>query len=62
MITELKNIGKPYIVLLNSTHPMMPDTEKLADDMKDKYGVPVLPINIEQMQERDMYNILKEAL
>ena len=41
---------------------MMPDTEKLADDMKDKYGVPVLPINIEQMQERDMYNILKEAL
>ena len=62
VITELKNIGKPYIVLLNSTHPMMPDTEKLADDMKDKYGVPVLPVNIEQMQERDMYNILKEAL
>ena len=62
VITELKNIGKPYIVLLNSTHPMMPDTEILADDMKDKYGVPVLPINIEQMQERDMYNILKEAL
>ena len=62
VITELKNIGKPYIVLLNSTHPMMPDTEKLADDMKDKYGVPVIPVNIEQMQERDMYNILKEAL
>lgn len=62
VITELKNIGKPYIVLLNSTHPMLPNTEKLADDLKDKYGVPVLPINIEQMQERDMYNILKEAL
>ena len=27
-----------------------------------KYNVPVLPINVEQMQERDMYNILKEAL
>ena len=27
-----------------------------------KYSVPVLPINVEMMQERDMYNILKEAL
>ena len=62
VIEELTSIGKPYIVLLNSTHPMMPDTEKLADSMKEKYGVPVLPVNIEQMQERDMYNILKEAL
>lgn len=62
VISELKNIGKPYIVLLNSSHPMMPDTEKLAEELYDKYNVPVLPINIEQMQERDMYNILKEAL
>ena len=27
-----------------------------------KYSVPVLPINVEMMQERDIYNILKEAL
>ena len=30
--------------------------------MKETYAVPILPINIEAMQERDMYNILKEAL
>ena len=34
----------------------------LAEELKNKYNVPVLPINVEQMQERDMYNILKEAL
>ena len=62
VIEELTSIGKPYIVLLNSTHPMLPDTERLAAKMKEEYKVPVLPINIESMQEIDMYGILKEAI
>ncbi len=62
VIEELSAVGKPYIVLLNSTHPMLPDTESLANKLKEEYKVPVLPISIEAMQERDMYNILKEAL
>ncbi len=62
VIEELSSIGKPYIVLLNSAHPMLPETEKLAEKLKEEYKVPVMPINIEAMQERDMYNILKEAL
>ena len=62
VIEELSSIGKPYIVLLNTTHPMLPDTERLAEKLKGEYGVPVIPISIEAMQERDMYNILKEAL
>ena len=41
---------------------MLPDTERLAEKLKEEYGVPVIPISIEAMQERDMYNILKEAL
>lgn len=41
---------------------MLPDTERLADKLKEEYKVPVLPINIETMSERDMYSILKEAL
>lgn len=41
---------------------MLPDTEKLAESLKEQYKVPVMPISIEAMQERDMYNILKEAL
>ena len=62
VIEELSALGKPYIVLLNSTHPMLPDTEKLAEKLKEEYNVPVMPISIEAMSERDMYNILKEAL
>ena len=62
VISELKEIGKPFIVILNSTHPTLPDTERLADSIKEQYNIPVLPINIETMNEKDMYNILKEAL
>ena len=62
VINELKEIGKPFIVILNSVHPMLPDTEKLAIDLQKKYNVPIIPISVENMQERDMYNILKEAL
>lgn len=62
VIEELKAIGKPFIVILNSTHPTLPDTERLAENIKEEHNVPVLPISIEAMNEKDMYNILREAL
>ena len=62
VITELQEIGKPFIIVLNSTHPTLPDTERLAESLKEQYQIPVLPINIEAMNEKDMYHILREAL
>lgn len=61
-IDELKSIGKPFIVLLNSTHPNLPETEKLARSIKEDNDVTVISINIDTMNEKDMYNILREAL
>ena len=62
VIEELKNIGKPFIVILNSTHPTLPETQRLAESLKEEHQVPVLPISIEAMNEKDMYDILREAL
>lgn len=62
VVMELKEIGKPFIVVMNSTHPMLPETERLAEKLNTEYGVPVLPISIENMTERDIYSILREAL
>lgn len=62
VINELKNIGKPFIVILNTTHPTLPETVRLSESLKEEYDVPVLPINIEAMNEKDMYDILREAL
>ena len=62
VINELKEIGKPYIVLLNSANPSSDSAMNLTQELKTKYDVPVLAINVELKQERDMDNILKEAL
>ena len=62
VITELKEIGKPFIVVLNTTHPTLPETERLAESLKEEYGVPVLPISVETMTDKDISNILREAL
>ena len=62
VINELKEIGKPFIVVLNSSHPMLPDTERLAMKLKDSYDVPVIPLSLENMNDREVFTILKEAL
>lgn len=62
VVSELKDIGKPFIVILNSAHPMLPETERMAEKLRNDYEVPVLPISVENLTERDIYSILKEAL
>ena len=62
IVNELKDIGKPFIIIMNSIHPMTKETQDLTINLRQKYNVPVININVEQMQERDIYDILKEAL
>ena len=62
VISELKNIGKPFIVVLNTVHPTNTNTVELARNLSDTYEVPVMPINVEVMNEVEIMNILKEAL
>lgn len=62
VIRELKELGKPFIVIVNSTHPMLPDTEKICEKLRVEHDVPVLAMNIENMNQKDMYDILREAL
>lgn len=62
VINELKEIGKPFIVILNSSHPTLPETEKIAEKLSKEHNIPVIPTSVETMNEKDIYNILREAL
>ncbi len=62
IVGELKEIGKPFIVVLNSSHPTNTETVELSRSLSDNYDVPVMPINVEAMNEKEIMNILKEAL
>ncbi|MCI8741422.1 MAG: stage IV sporulation protein A [Lachnospiraceae bacterium] len=61
-VRELKEIGKPFIVLLNSSRPYSEDTRSLAGDMQSAYGVTVLPVNCEQLKKEDISRILELVL
>ena len=62
VINELKSINKPFIVVLNTSHPTNPETISLQREISEKYNVITLPINVLNMNEKDMANILHEAL
>ena len=62
VIWELKELGKPFIVILNSAHPYRQDTAELANQLEEQYNVPVLPVNVLKMEEKDVLSILEEAL
>ena len=61
-IRELKEIGKPFLVLLNSSRPYSEETRTLAKDMEAQYEVCVMPVNCEQLKTTDIYQILKQIL
>ena len=62
VINELKEINKPFIVILNTIYPTSEKTLELRKEISDKYGVITLPVNIDKMNENDLVNILREAL
>ena len=62
VINELKACKKPFVVLLNSTHPESPETINLAKGLSEKYSVGVLPLNIEKLSEDDINNIFAKLL
>ncbi len=59
---ELKSINKPFVMLLNTTKPFAADTEKLRQELNDKYEVPVISVNCAQLKSEDINNILEKIL
>ncbi|TGA98133.1 stage IV sporulation protein A [Sporolactobacillus shoreae] len=62
IVDELKEVGKPFILIINSAHPYHPDTETLRKELAEKYDIPVLAQSVESMTEHDINNILRETL
>ena len=62
VVSELKAINKPFIILLNSEHPENSDTKNLAANLCKKYGSTVLPINCAQLDISDITNIFSKIL
>ena len=62
VVSELKAINKPFIILLNSEHPEDSDTKNLAANLCKKYDSTVLPINCAKLDISDITNIFSKIL
>ena len=61
-IEEMKEMGKCFVVVLNSQKPYSQETIALKENMEKEYQVPVIPVNCKQMTREDMEGILDEIL
>jgi len=62
VIRELKEINKPFVVLLNSTHPFNQETMALVDELSNKYEAPIIPMDAANVSSEQILSILEEVL
>ena len=62
VVRELKESGKPFVVVLNSLNPNSEMNQRLSKDLQDKYGVPVLSYDVSRIGAIEINEIVKNIL
>lgn len=62
VITELKEIAKPFAVVLNSANPAREESVALAYALEEEYGVPVALVNVLELDAEDIRHIIEMIL
>lgn len=58
IVSELKALGKPFVLVLNSKVPDSEEAEALALELEEKYKVPVALVNCTELDARDIEHII----
>lgn len=62
VVNELKSLGKPFIVVLNSKNPNDQQTQKLRGALQEKYGVCVLAVDVKNMNSAVISDVMESIL
>ncbi len=62
VVSELKEIGKPFAIVLNSAHPEAEESIRLAYSLEEKYNAPVALVNCLELDFEDISHILELVL
>lgn len=62
VVGELKELGKPFVMVINSVHPQHPETEALRRSLVEKYDIPVVALSVATMTGDEIMVVLREAL
>lgn len=61
-IRELKSIGKPFVVIVNTAKPYSDETNELLQSIDQKYDVSALALNCNQLRNEDVSSIMEKML
>jgi len=61
-VNELKSLGKPFILVVNSNRPYSDATQELVKELEARYGISVTSVDCEQMKRDDVDRIMKLLL
>ncbi len=62
VVDELKAMGKPFVIVLNSAEPATAEAISLAMSLEEEYGVPVALVNCTELDGEDIRKILELVL
>lgn len=62
VISELKELGKPFVIVLNSKHPNLDSTIALRESLQSKYGISVVTLDCLNMEVDDIEKIFEKLL
>ncbi len=62
VIEELKELNKPFVVLLNCMHPESDSAKVLSLELSAKYDVPVMPLSCLDLTEQEIKEIITQLL
>lgn len=61
-VAELKELGKPFVIVLNSSVPNSQETKKLAKALTEKYGNAVIALNVASLTKADIVKLFETVL
>jgi len=62
VIRELKEINKPFVILLNTSAPFSQETDRLRAELAEKHGAPVMVMNCAQLKIEDIHAVIESVL
>jgi len=62
LVMELRQHNKPFVIVVNSTHPSAPETVAMANQMEQKYSVSAVAINVAELKSDDVLTIFDKIL
>jgi stage IV sporulation protein A len=62
VIAELKEIQKPFIILVNSVHPYEQETNELCEELEARHDVATVPVDCLNLSAEDISVVLERVL